>query len=45
MSEEVIGKLNKRHEEAIKKFEIELKENRKKRQGVEKNSLQTPFFN
>lgn len=42
MSEEVIGKLNKWHEEAIKKFEIELKENRRKRQGVEKIVFKLP---
>lgn len=42
MSEEAIGKLNKWHEEAIKKFEIDLNEKRRKRQGVEKVIFKVP---
>ena len=42
MSEEVIGKLNKWHEEAIIKFEIDLNEKWRKRQGVEKVLFKVP---
>ena len=42
MCEEVIGKLNKWHEDAIKKFEIDLDERRRKRQGVEKIIFKLP---